>query len=90
MDYVFREGMTIEESNVNAERIRLTVDPRANARYAAHMIASRLLRESQGDKGIARDMIVERRWFPETLSRVYRVQGELLTYATKVALESLA
>ena len=90
MDYVFREGMTIADSNVNAERIRLTVDPRANARYAAHTIARRLLRERQGDKSISRDMIVERRWF-ETLSRVYGVQGELLLiYAAQVALESLA
>lgn len=85
----FRFGRTIQESCAEIIRQRTFRDPRANARYAAHQIARELLRESHGDKSIARDMVVERRWFSEVVAWKYSVPANLLLYTKKVALEAL-
>jgi hypothetical protein len=85
----FRFGKTIEESCASIIRERTITDPRANARYAAHKIARELLREAKLDKSIARDMVVERKWFKEVIWFKYRVPNNLLIYTIKVALEQL-
>lgn len=85
----FRFGKTIAQSCEEIIRQRTFRDPRANARYAAHQIAWELLRESHGNKSIARDMVVERRWFAEVLKVKYSVPANLLIYTKKVTLEAL-
>lgn len=84
----FRNGLTVEQSVLRHQR-RIVNAMFANARLAGRHLAKLALSHGNDDKISARGLVQTSAWSRERLINGYRVHPDLVSYASKVAMEKL-